>query len=293
MDIWIEVLHALGLDPLAAGACTLSAGFEGDQWTLLKIPPEDLRALYGLEVTELNVWKPLLDHVVEQLGLGRLCTVEADSWFLPDTRGDSYREVHTKSTVVPQMVDVDRRHLGYFHNAGYFELAGDDFDGVFHRGAYADPATLPPYVETIRLDRLRRDGDGLVERAVALTREHLARRAVENPVLAMGDRITDDVAWLAAQDLETFHLYAFGTCRQCGATNELAASFVEWLNRMDRPGTERAADAFRAVAEGAKALQYALARISRRRKAASRRSSVRWPSSAAEGMAVLEERYGG
>ncbi len=72
--------------------------------------------------------------------------------------------------------------------------------------------------------------------------------------------------WLTQQDLETFHLYSFGTCRQCGATAELAASFVEWLNRNDRPGSESAATAFRDLAAGAKALQFALARVVRGRQ---------------------------
>ena len=49
MDVWIEVLHALGLDPVAASAFTLSCDFEGDQWTFFKYPPEDLRALFGIE----------------------------------------------------------------------------------------------------------------------------------------------------------------------------------------------------------------------------------------------------
>ncbi len=267
VDVWIEVLHALGLEPLAAAAFTLSAGFEGDQWTFFKFPPEDLRRVFGIEVNELNVWKPVLDHVVEQLELGRLCTVEADSWFLPDTRGDSYHEDHVKSTVVPQMVDVERRALGYFHNAGYFELEGDDFDGVFQRGRHGDPAKLPPYVEVIRLDRLLHDDEGLVGRAVEVTREHLERRAGGNPIAEMSARIHHDLPWLAGEDLETFHLYAFGTCRQCGASSEMAASFVDWLNRFDQPGTESAAEDFRAVAEGAKALQFALARAARGRRA--------------------------
>jgi len=267
VDVWIEVLHALGLEPLAASAFSLSAGFEGDQWTFFKFPPEDLRKAFGLEVAELNVWKPVLDHVLEQLDLGRLCTVEADSWFLPDTRGDSYHEVHVKSTVVPQMVDVEGRRLGYFHNAGYFELDGDDFDGVFQRGSQADPAKLPPYVEVIRLDRLFDDDAGLVGRAVELTREHLARRAGDNPIAEMSAGLRRDLPWLVGEDLETFHLYAFGTCRQCGASNELAASFVDWLNDHDGPGTESAAEDLRAVAEGAKALQFALARVARGRQA--------------------------
>jgi hypothetical protein len=292
VDVWIEVLHALGLEPLAAAAFTLSAGWEGDQWTFFKYPPEDLRRVYGLEVTELNVWKPVVDHVLEQLELGRLCTVEADSWFLPDTRGDSYHEEHVKSTVVPQMVDLGERRLGYFHNAGYFELDGEDFDGVFQRGRYADPAKLPPYVEVIRLDRLVRGDAGLVGRGVELAREHLARRPTDNPVAAMGARILRDVPWLAQEDLETFHLYAFGTCRQCGASTEMAASFVDWVNRNDRPGTESAADDFRAVAEGAKALQFALARVVRGRS--SDLESILGPMADRfeRAMGTLECRYG-
>ena len=266
VDVWIEVLHALGLDPVAAAAFTLSCDFEGDQWTFFKFPPEDLRSLFGLEVAELNVWRPVIEHVDEQLGLGRLCTVEADSWYLPDTRGIAYGIAHVKSTIVPQMLDRDGRRLGYFHNAGYFELEGDDFDGVFRLGPHADPAALPPYVEVVRLDRIRRDDPDLVAGVVELTREHLARRPADNPVTRLGRRLTEDLPWLAKQDLETFHLYSFGMCRQCGATAELAADLVTWLNRRDRPGTESAATAFTGLATGAKSLQFALARVVRGRQ---------------------------
>ncbi len=33
VDIWIEVLHALGLEPRAAMAFALAVDFEGDQWS--------------------------------------------------------------------------------------------------------------------------------------------------------------------------------------------------------------------------------------------------------------------
>ena len=266
VDVWIEVLHALGLDPVAAAAFTLSADFEGHQWSFFKYPPEDLRTLFGLEVSELNVWKPVIEHVAEELELGRLCTVEADSWFLPDTRGVSYRIAHVKSTIVPGALDVEGRRLGYFHNAGYFELEGEDFDGTFRRGVHADSLELPPYMELIRLDRVRRDDPTLVDRVVTLTRDHLGRRPATNPVARLGERLVADLPWLAGQDLETFHLYSFGTCRQCGASAELASSFVDWLNRHDRPGTEAAAESFAALAAGAKALQFALARVVRGRQ---------------------------
>jgi hypothetical protein len=291
VDVWIEVLHALGLDPLAAGAFTLSGDFEGDQWTFFKFPPEDLRHLFGVDVSEMNIWLPVLDHVVEQLGFGRLCTVEVDSWFLPDTRGVAYRIDHVKSTIVPQSVDREGRRLGYFHNAGYFELEGEDFDGVFRLGAYADDPGLPPYVELVRLERLRRDDPGLVGRVVELTAEHLSRRPSDNPVRRMADRIERDLPWLRDQDMETFHLYSFGTCRQCGASAELASSFVGWLNRFDRPGLEEAADALVDLAAGAKALQFALARAVRGRAVDLVPIVEPMAESWSRAMDVLVERY--
>jgi Domain of unknown function (DUF1839) len=271
VDVWIELLHSLGLDPLAAAAFALSSDFEGDQWTFFKYPPEDLRAVYGIEVAEMNVWLPIEQHVVDQLGMGRLLTVEVDAWYLPDTT-DSYRTEHVKTTIVPQAIDLETRELGYFHNAGYYELAGDDFDGVFRLGEEAaslaaSGVSMPPYVELVQLDRMQRDdADVLVTRAVALAREHLGRRPTTNPVARFRERLKADLEWLAGHDLETFHLWAFGTCRQWGASAELAASFLEWLGvqRGDDALAAPAAD-FAAIAESAKSLQFMLARAVRGR----------------------------
>jgi hypothetical protein len=259
IDVWVEVLHALGLDPVAAGAFTLSSDFEGDQWTFFKFPPEDLRALFGIDVGEMNVWRTVEEHVVEQLGLGRLVTVEADAWHLPDT-ADSYGVGHVKTTIVPNEVDVEGRRLGYFHNAGYFELSGDDYDGAFAFGP------LPPYMEAVKLDRLVRPSpDELVERALVLTKDHLGRRPTTNPVLRFRKRLGDDLEWLTGQPLEVFHQWAFGACRQCGANAELAASFVGWLDATAGGGVAGAVDDFQALADAAKSLQFLLARAVRGR----------------------------
>ncbi len=292
VDVWIEVLHALGLDPVAGLAFTLSCDFEGDQWTFFKYPPEDLWSLYAVDVAELNVWRPVVDHVEEQLGLGRLCTVEGDARYLPDTVGVSYGTDHVKTTFVPAAIDRERRTLGYFHNAGYFELAGDDFDGLFRMGAHADPAALPPYVERIRLDRIRRDDTDLVERVVALTRDHLARRPADNPVPRMAARLREDLPGLATRDIEFFHLYSFGLCRQCGASTELAATFVDWLDGHDRPGVAAAAASFREVAEGAKRLQFAMARAVRGRTVDLDGVLGEMAGHWDDAIGVLESRYG-
>ena len=104
-DMMIELLHVLGLDPIAPAAFTLSTDSEGNQWTLFKYPPEDLRTLYGMEIAELYVWRPVIDHLEMSLEQGKLLTVEVDSFYLPDTAGVTYQIDHTKTGIVPQMLD--------------------------------------------------------------------------------------------------------------------------------------------------------------------------------------------
>ena len=83
LDMMIEVLHVLGLDPVAALPGALGTDFDGDHWALFKYPLEDLRMLFGLEVTEMYVWRPVVDHVADHLAQGHLLTVEVDAFYLP------------------------------------------------------------------------------------------------------------------------------------------------------------------------------------------------------------------
>ena len=270
VDIWIEVLHALGVEPTAMCSFALETDFEGDQWTFFKPPTEDMRTLYGVNVFEMNPWRPLVDHVVEHLTSGRLITFEADAWYLPDTKGVSYRIDHTKTTVVPNLVDPGERRLGYFHNAGYFELNGDDFDGVFRLGETTQVGTLPPYVETVRVDRLiTLQSAELQERSIAIFRQHLARLPESNPILRFAKSLTKDLEWLRTAGVASFHLYAFGTFRQCGASAEIGAAFVEWLaDQMGNPeDLQGAAQSLRTIAQTCKAAEFSLARVARGRNA--------------------------
>lgn len=56
VDLWVEVLHALGHNPIPASAAVLSTDFDGHQWSFLKFAAEDLRLLYGIDANELNIW---------------------------------------------------------------------------------------------------------------------------------------------------------------------------------------------------------------------------------------------
>ena len=64
VDVVIELLHALGVEPLAVLGSTVAVDFEGDNFTFYKPDHDDLRYFYGVDIQELNVWLPLLEHAV-------------------------------------------------------------------------------------------------------------------------------------------------------------------------------------------------------------------------------------
>ena len=135
VDVWIELLHALGLDPLAALRLHARRRLRGRPVDVLQAAARGPRALYGIEVHEMNVWRPRRRPRRRAARLGRLLTVEVDAWFLPDTAGRRPTSCeHIKTTIVANEIDPEARRLGYFHNAGYFEAEGEDFDGVFRVG---------------------------------------------------------------------------------------------------------------------------------------------------------------
>ena len=77
VDIWISVLQAAGLEPQACLGHVVSVDFDGDQWTFFKPSHDDLYEFYGIEVQELTVWRPLLEHAAEHLQAGRLISTES------------------------------------------------------------------------------------------------------------------------------------------------------------------------------------------------------------------------
>ena len=80
IDIWIEVIHALGLDPIAMLPFAIAIDFEDDQWTFFKPPHGELFELYGVDVQELNVWRPIVEHAATHLAAGKLVSTEADAY---------------------------------------------------------------------------------------------------------------------------------------------------------------------------------------------------------------------
>ena len=131
VDVWLEILHGLGFEPLAGLGFTLRTDLEADQWTFFKFSHDELFALYGLDVIELNPWQSVLAQVVNEVRIGRIPLVEVDAFYLPDTAGTTYRTGHGKTTIAITSIDLGSRTVRYFHSAGYFAATADDFDGLF------------------------------------------------------------------------------------------------------------------------------------------------------------------
>ena len=267
-DLLIEVAHGFGHDPAAMLGFTLAIDFEGDQWTFFKPPHADLYALYGFDIQELALWKPLVEHVVEQVARGHPVLVELDSWYLPDTSGSAYRTQHSKTTVGVNEIDLARHRMGYFHNASYYAVQGEDFRQLFHLDGAPHERALPPYVEYIkwRPGFRKLEGAALAEAALALLPAHVARIPRENPFTAFKARFTADLEWLMRSEIARFHAYSFATLRQYGACFELARTHLDWLSGHGVAGLEASAAALGEIAQSAKGFQFQLARSMARGK---------------------------
>ena len=257
-DVLLELLHARGDEPLAAMGINVRMDFEGDQWTFFKPPPGDLERLFGVDIHEMQPYRPLPEQIAEQIAEGRTLIVELDSWFLPDTAATSYGAEHVKTSVAVEAIDQAAERMRYFHSAGLYELEGEDFRGVFRIGEPQGTEVLPPYTEIVRFDAgPRLEDDALRAAAFELLREHLARRPATNPFGRFGAQLERALPELLEGDAAGYHAYAFATVRMAGSAFELLAAHVDWLLG---PAGAPAGEALRRIVDGCKILSFKLAR---------------------------------
>lgn len=276
-DIIVELLHACGYEPLAMLGFLVRMDFEGDQWTFFKPPPEDLELLFGLDIHEMQPYRPLPVQIAEQIDRGRTMIVELDAFHLPDTASTSYRAEHVKTSVVADAIDIPNQVFRYFHNAGLYELRDADFRGVFRLGeelgeplvqsplstglplpVLSPPSVLPPYTELVRFDvGLGLQGEALRETALGLLARHLGKRPRSNPFERFGEHLIESLPALLEAGLADYHDYAFATVRMAGSAFELAASHAQWL--LGEHGA-RATAAMGEIVGACKVLGFKLAR---------------------------------
>jgi hypothetical protein len=257
-DVLIELLHARGDEPLAMFGFILRTDWEGDQFTYFKPPQRDLDRLYGVEIHEMLPYRTLPEHIERQLALGRTVLVEIDAWYLPDTAATSYRSGHLKTTVAPETIDREAERMRYFHNAGFYELDGEDYRGAFRMLPHFTDDVMDPFIELVRFDAgPRLQGDELRATARELLGYHYKRRPASNPFRAWGQSLAEDLPRLLEGAAQDYHEYAFVTVRMVGSAFELCADHVDWV--LGDEG-RTASDAFRAIVEGSKTVSFRLAR---------------------------------
>nr|WP_244441788.1 DUF1839 family protein [Rhizobium grahamii] len=263
VDLWIEVLNAAGAAPEAMLGFTLTQDFEGDQFTFFKVPLEDLESLYDVRVTELAIFDRVERHVETQIERGRLCLIEMDSFYMPDTQGTAYRTEHGKTTVAINRLDFTGKRIEYFHNGGYFQLEGEDFDGLFQLHLSAEDPPFLPYTEFAKFPVRMPDAAHVGTTARKLLGPHFRRRPTTNPIRAFAEVFPQQVEAVAERPFGFFHKYAFNTLRQFGANFELAGDYLAWLSASE---FSSAIDDARRISEVAKSVQFQLARAVTRKK---------------------------
>ncbi|WP_186304520.1 DUF1839 family protein [Kocuria palustris] len=282
LDVWIELLHGLGHAPEPMFAAAVAAAAQTTQFEFLKVEHRDLEEVYGIRVGEHDIWLGLQEQVLQQLDAGHAMLIEADAFWLPDTRGVSYGIEHTKTSIVVLAADPPAQELVYLHNEGLHRLGGEDFDRVLGPGR-ADGIVPSPYTELIRLDGLRSpDEVDAVAATRRLLRLHASRAPRENPAEQLMAILRARFEWLGGRGMDGYHALCFETTRQLGVVAMLAA---EACRHAQDPALETAAQNWTAVSEEAKGLQFQLARVARGRASASIEATMgsiadRWAAAA-------------
>jgi hypothetical protein len=291
VDLWISLLSALGHDPVPALSAVLCADFEGDQWTHTRVGASDLWACYGIDVQDLNVWRPLLAHLVEQLHRGNIVLVDVDAFHLPDTVGVRYQREHVKTLIAVTAYDRNAHRLHYLHGANSATLEGDDLDGLLTAGIGS--AQLPPFAQIIKLERMmQRTEAERTTLATALVRLHGTRIPARNPIRAFSDKLREHGAWLAGGDTEQYRKWSYATVQQCGSAFELAADVTGWLAMSGEPVGD-AVPHLQQIAQDAKILHHKLIRVPQSGQMTNvseltDRMAAAWDAA----MAILKPRYG-
>ena len=183
-------------------AFTVAPGFEGDQWTFFKPTATSSRSCTGSRAGAHDLAVAPRPRRV-QLGLGAPRTGRGGCLSSPRTAGVSYRSAHQKTTIGIVGLDEEQGRLDYYHNAGRYQLSGDELDAVLSSRVLG--ADLPPFAELV-------DASHAAATPGDLQREASARRGAEgrlagagksNPFSAWAARAAHDTARLRVQRIRS------------------------------------------------------------------------------------------
>lgn len=253
LDLWIELLHALGRDPLPLLGLAVALDWEVDHFTFLKPSATTIFAATGVTLHELALWDDVAVHVEAQLASGAVPLLEVDAFYLPDTRSNVYRDTHTKTTIGITAIDTAHDWLGYLHNAGHYSLSGEDYQGVLGRASHG--STLFPYAELARVAEVTPAAAVSRETAWRWLGDYARSRGSGNPIIRFADALPG-LLDRVGRDPVRINALCFNTTRQLGSSFGLLAEHLTAIGA-DEAGA-------RGMATDAKTLQFQIARAARR-----------------------------
>ena len=217
--------------------------FEGDQWTFLKPLPEDLELLFGVDIHEMQPYRPLPQQASEQISQGRTLIVELDSWYLPDTAATTTaantsraRWSWTPSTRSRADALLPRRRplraLRARTTAGCSASAASS-PATSCRPTPSSRVSTPAQRSAVRSCAMPRESCSAATSPAAPGRTRSSVSAISSSATCRG-------CW--KETPRTTTPYAFATVRMAGSAFEVAATHAPWLlGRPRRPGRRAAA----------------------------------------------------
>lgn len=235
-SLWIELLHGWGFEPLAALACTVALEFDGDQFTVLSLPADDLKVLYGVTTFRLAIYDRLEAHIDKQTDAGNVVLTDVDTFHLPDVPS-LYGTLHGPTLVGIDRLDMAACTASYYRQGRHYELGGDDYRGVFRQPALVEGYhdALIRHVECAKRAFPPVSDEALAAVSVQLLRRHLSRVPQRSPIAAFRSTLVSALEKLANGG-ETFrHSFAYGTLSQIGSHFELFTAYLQWLESRHHP----------------------------------------------------------
>ncbi|MCY0389420.1 DUF1839 family protein [Robbsia sp. Bb-Pol-6] len=235
-SLWIELLHGWGFEPLAALACAIALDFDGDQFTVLSLPEEDLKVLYGVTTFRLAIYDRLEAHIATQTDAGNVVLADVDTFYLPDVPS-LYGTLHGPTLVGIDRLDMRACAASYYRQGRRYELGGDDYGGIFRQPALVEGYhdALIRHVECAKRAFPPVSEEALAAVSVQLLRRHLSRVPQRSPIAAFRATLSSTLETLANSG-ETFrHSFAYGTLSQFGSHFELFTAYLQWLEHRHHP----------------------------------------------------------
>lgn len=235
-SLWIELLHGWGFEPLAALACAVALEFDGDQFTVLSLPADDLKVLYGVTTFRLAIYDRLEAHIGKQTDAGNVVLADVDTFHLPDVPS-LYGVLHGPTLVGIDRLDMATCTASYYRQGRHYELSGDDYRGVFRQPTLVEGYhdALIRHVECAKRAFSPVSDEALAAVSVQLLRRHLGRVPQRSPIAAFRSTLVSALEKLVHSG-ETFrHSFAYGTLSQIGSHFELFTAYLQWLESRHHP----------------------------------------------------------